>query len=121
MTSYRETFDRHRRLLCAPVVLAAVLALWFTLGTPKGVLRYQVTRAFAVTKQTAADVKSFIADADKAKAEAAYETTAAQSQVQKGSFAAKAKVMYKPAKKAGDTAPAAAAPPAEVYQTYEAR
>ena len=69
----------------------------------------------------AADVKSFIADADKAKEEAAYETTAAQSEVQKGHFAAKAKVMYKPMKKAGDAAPAAAAPPAEVYQTYEAR
>jgi hypothetical protein len=33
-----------------------------TLGTPKGVLRYQVTRAFAVTKQTAADVKSVMAE-----------------------------------------------------------
>jgi len=45
MTSYRETFDRHRRLLCAPVVLAAVLALWFTLGTPKA---YESTAALWV-------------------------------------------------------------------------
>jgi len=45
MTSYRETFDRHRRLLCAPVVLAAVLALWFTLGTPK---TYESTAALWV-------------------------------------------------------------------------
>ena len=72
---------------------------------------------------TVADVKTFIADADKAKAEAAYETTAAQSQVQKGQFAAKAKVMYKPAaKSAGVNAPpAAATPAAEVYETYQAR
>lgn len=33
-----------------------------TLGTPTGVLRYQVTRAFAVSKQTAADVKSVMAE-----------------------------------------------------------
>lgn len=71
---------------------------------------------------TAADVKTFIADADKAKEEAAYETTAAQSQVQKGHIAAKAKVMYKPAPpKAGTPAAPTAAAPAEVYQNYEAR
>jgi hypothetical protein len=33
-----------------------------TLGTAKGVLRYQVTRAFAVTKETAADIKSVMAE-----------------------------------------------------------
>jgi uncharacterized protein involved in exopolysaccharide biosynthesis len=35
MNAYRATFDRHRALLCAPVVVAASLALWFGLGTPK--------------------------------------------------------------------------------------
>lgn len=72
---------------------------------------------------TAADVKTFIADAEKAKAEAAYETKAAASELKKGSFAAKAKVMYKPAAppaRAG--APAAATPPStDVYETYQAR
>jgi hypothetical protein len=33
-----------------------------TLGTPKGMLNYRVTRAFAVTKQTAAEVKSVMAE-----------------------------------------------------------
>ena len=73
---------------------------------------------------TVTDVKTFIADAEKAKTEAAYETAAAASELKKGSFAAKAKVMYKPAKSAGINAAApAAAPPADVdvYETYQAR
>lgn len=45
MTSYRETFRRHRRLLLTPVVLAAVLALWFTLGSPKS---YEATASLWV-------------------------------------------------------------------------
>jgi hypothetical protein len=67
---------------------------------------------------TVADVKTFIADAEKAKTEAAYETRAAASELKKGSYAAKAKVMYKPAPKAD--APAAA-PATDVYETYQAR
>lgn len=71
---------------------------------------------------TVADVKTFIADAEKAKTETAYETPAAASELKKGSFAAKARVMYKPAKSAGVNAPpAAATPAAEVYETYQAR
>jgi uncharacterized protein involved in exopolysaccharide biosynthesis len=35
MTSYRETFRRHRRLLLAPIVLAMIFALWSALGAPK--------------------------------------------------------------------------------------
>lgn len=73
---------------------------------------------------TVTDVKTFIADAEKAKTEAAYETPAATSELKKGSFAAKARVMYKPAKSAGLNAPPAAAAPAadtEVYETYQAR
>ena len=74
---------------------------------------------------TAADVKTFIADAEKAKAEPAYETTAASGELKKGQFAAKAKVMYKPAPRPTN-APAAATPPApaadtDVYETYQAR
>ena len=68
---------------------------------------------------TVADVKTFIADAEKAKTEAAYETKAAASELKKGSFAAKAKVMYKPAPKAD--APVAATPATDVYETYQAR
>jgi hypothetical protein len=72
---------------------------------------------------TVADIKTFIADAEKAKTEAAYETPAAASEVKKGRFAAKAKVMYKPAaKSAGVNAPpVAAAPATDVYETYQAR
>jgi hypothetical protein len=71
---------------------------------------------------TAADVKTFIADAEKAKAEAAYETKAAASELKKGSYAAKAKVMYKPAAPPkGADAPTAAAPATDVYETYQAR
>jgi hypothetical protein len=67
---------------------------------------------------TADDVKTFISDAEKAKAEPAYETTAATGELKKGHVSAKAKVMYKPAPPAPN-APAAA--PADVYETYEAR
>ena len=69
---------------------------------------------------TVSDVKTFIADAEKAKSEAAYETKAAASELKKGSFAAKAKVMYKPAPAKAD-APAAATPATDVYETYQAR
>ena len=33
--SYIETFRRHKRLLCVPVVITTLLALWFAAGTPK--------------------------------------------------------------------------------------
>jgi ARG/rhodanese/phosphatase superfamily protein len=91
-------------------------------------LRSYITEAVDVKSTgkaapTVADVKSFIADAEKAKSEDAYATAAAASEVQKGQFSAKAKVMYKPAKSAGPAAATAAAPPAptEVYETYQAR
>lgn len=32
---YRETFDRHRLLFCAPIVLSVVVAMWSVLGSPK--------------------------------------------------------------------------------------
>jgi hypothetical protein len=35
MTSYRQTFRRHRRLLLLPVGLATFFALWSVLGSPK--------------------------------------------------------------------------------------
>lgn len=65
---------------------------------------------------TAADVKSFIADAEKVKAEPAYDTPAASTEVQKADYAAKSTVMYKMSKKAGPSAK-----PAKVYETYQAR
>ena len=35
MTSYRDTFHRHRPLLLAPIVLAGCLAFWTVAGSPK--------------------------------------------------------------------------------------
>jgi hypothetical protein len=35
MTSYRDTFRRHRPLLLAPIVVAACLAFWTVAGSPK--------------------------------------------------------------------------------------
>jgi uncharacterized protein involved in exopolysaccharide biosynthesis len=35
MTSYRDTFRRHRQLLLAPILLAGVLAFWTVAGSPK--------------------------------------------------------------------------------------
>jgi hypothetical protein len=71
---------------------------------------------------TADDVKTFIADAEKAKSEPAFATAASTGELKKGHYAAKAKVMYKPAPPAAN-APAAATPAAEtdVYETYQAR
>ena len=67
---------------------------------------------------TVDDVKTFIADAEKAASEPAYETAAASGELKKGHISAKAKVMYKPA----PAATAAPAPPAkDVYETYQAR
>ncbi len=89
-------------------------------------VRSYITEAIDVKKDkdakapTATDVKDFIADAEKAQEEAAYATDLADTSVKKGGKAAKAKVMYKPAKSAG----AAAAPAAEakpVYESYQAR
>ena len=64
---------------------------------------------------TAADIKSFVADAEKAKQENSYDTESANTSMKKGAHAAKSTVNYK---KAG-APPAAAAP--SVYETYEVR
>jgi hypothetical protein len=67
---------------------------------------------------SAADVRSFMADADKAAEHKSYDTAAAETVVNNGSYASKAKVDYKRAKPAAG-APAAAAP--AVYQNYQVR
>jgi hypothetical protein len=92
-------------------------------------VRSYITEAIDVKKQadakppTAKDVTDFIADAEKAQEEAAYETDLADTRMKKGAKAAKARVMYKPAKSAGagraDAAPAADAKP--VFESYQAR
>jgi len=71
---------------------------------------------------TPADVKSFMADADKAVEQKSYDTSAAETVINSGMHASKAKVGYKPRKAASDaaTAPAAAAEPT-VYQNYQAK
>jgi hypothetical protein len=70
---------------------------------------------------TAKDVDEFIADAEAAQEERTFETDLAESHVKKGGKAAKAKVMYKPARRP-DAAPTVAAPPAKsVYESYQVR
>ncbi len=67
---------------------------------------------------SAADVRAFIADAEKPAAEPAYETGAATSELKKGAYAAKARVMTKPeAPKMGK----AATPAKAVYESYQKR
>jgi hypothetical protein len=67
---------------------------------------------------TAGDVRAFIADAEKAKTEPAYETAAATSELKKGDFAAKATVHYKGGPRASKSA---GKPEKAVYETYQAR
>ena len=75
-----------------------------------------------VKAPTTADVKAFVADAEKAKTEASYTTDNADTNIKKGVHAAKASVMYKKSPPRGADADARfAAPPAAVYETYEAR
>lgn len=73
---------------------------------------------------TAVEVKSFMADADKAAEEKSYDTGAAETVTNTGERAYKAKVGYKkPARPAGTAAaPAADARPAPtVYENYQAK
>ena len=76
---------------------------------------------------TSTDVKTFMADADKAAEKKSYDTGAAETLVNTGERAYKAKVGYKLRKPAAAAAgakadPAAAAPPAPtVYENYQAR
>ena len=89
-------------------------------------VRSYITEAIDVKKQkdvkppTATDVKDFIADAEKAQEERAFETDLAESHMKKGGKAAKSRVMYKPAKGAGSAA-ADKAEPKPVYESYQAR
>ena len=88
-------------------------------------VRSYITEAIDVKKDkgmkvpTAKDVTDFIADAEKAQEETAFETDLSESQMKKGTKSAKAKLMYKPAKSADHDAPAAAAKP--VYESYQVR
>jgi hypothetical protein len=71
---------------------------------------------------TSAHIKAFMADADKAAEHKSYDTGAADTTVNRGERAFKAKVGYKraPAAKPEATAPAAAAEPT-VYENYQAK
>jgi hypothetical protein len=67
-----------------------------------------------------ADVKSFMADADKAAEQRSYDTAAAATVVNSGQHASKAKVDYK-RRSAGEAKPNAATPPAPaLYENYQA-
>jgi hypothetical protein len=84
-----------------------------------------LTEAIDITAQkdvkppSAADVKAFMADADKAAEKKSYDTAAAATVVNSGERASKAKVDYKP--RAGAATPSAAAPPAPaLYENYQA-
>jgi hypothetical protein len=87
-------------------------------------VRSYLTEAVDVAAQkdvkppSAADVKSFMADADKAAEQKSYDTAAAATVIQGGERASKAKVDYK---RAGDAKPSAATPPAPaLYENYQA-
>ncbi|HEX2691879.1 MAG TPA: DUF6569 family protein [Kofleriaceae bacterium] len=68
---------------------------------------------------SAADVRSFMFDADKAAENKSYDTAAATTVIKSGEHASKAKVDEKP--KAGHAAPGAATPPAPaLYENYQA-
>jgi hypothetical protein len=77
----------------------------------------------AAKPPSAADIKAFMADADKAEAAPSYDTKAAATMVKSGKHAAKAGVAYKPAAATpanGAPPPAAPATAAdEVYETYQ--
>jgi hypothetical protein len=88
-------------------------------------VRSYLTEAVDVARQkdvkppAPADVKAFMADADKAAEARSYDTAAAETKVNRGMHASKARVDYKPAK----AGPAAAAPVAAptVYENYQAK
>jgi hypothetical protein len=66
-----------------------------------------------------ADVKSFMADADKAAEQRSYDTAAAATVITSGAHASKAKVDYKQPR-AGGARPSAAAPAAPaLYENYQ--
>ncbi|HEY5928620.1 MAG TPA: DUF6569 family protein [Kofleriaceae bacterium] len=90
-------------------------------------VRSYITEAIDVKKQkdikvpTATDVKDFIADAEKAQEERAYETDLSESHMKKGMKSAKSRVMYKSRPKAGADAAAPAAEAKPVFESYQAR
>jgi ARG/rhodanese/phosphatase superfamily protein len=72
-----------------------------------------------VRPPSTADVKSFMADADKAAEQKSYDTAAAATVINSGERASKAQVQYK--RKADDAKPSAATPPAPaLYENYQA-
>jgi hypothetical protein len=68
-----------------------------------------------IAAPTAADVKTFMADADKAKEEKSYDNQAAETTRFKGEKALKSKVLYKPAKAMGKAAEK------PLYESYQAK
>jgi hypothetical protein len=79
-----------------------------------------IAAARDVKPPTTADVKKFMADADKAAEEKSYDTSAAETVVGSGAHASKAKVGYKLRKPAAN-ADAKAAPAPTVYENYQAK
>lgn len=67
-----------------------------------------------------ADVKAFIADADKAKEQKSYDTDLAETAKYDGDRAASSKVMYKPSKM-GKAGKYSAKKPAPMYETYQSK
>lgn len=88
-------------------------------------VRSYLTEAVDVAAQkdvkppSAADVKAFMADADKAAEQKSYDTAAAATVINSGARASKAKVDYKP--RASEAKPSAATPAAPaLYENYQA-
>lgn len=120
------------RMVGYAVALNGVVATVDLFGSPAlfkkletKLVRSYLTEAVDIATQkdikppSAADVKSFMFDADKAAEQKSYDTAAATTVINSGERASKAKVDYKP--KAGDARPSAATPPAPaLYENYQA-
>jgi hypothetical protein len=122
--------DDRARMIGFAVSLNGKVATIDRFGSPQlfGKLRDKLVHSYIIeavdvpavanaTHPDAAAIRAFIAEAEKPAATASYETDLASSELKKGEKAAKAKVMYKPAKGGGKMDKSA--PPATVYQNYQ--
>jgi hypothetical protein len=80
-----------------------------------------IAAAKDVKPPSPAEVKLFMADADKAAEQKSYDTDAAATVTNRGMRASKAKVDYKPAKRGPANAAAATPPAPALYENYQAK
>jgi hypothetical protein len=121
--------DERKRMIGYVVALNGKVATVDMFGSPKlfaklqkKLVRSYLTEAIDIAATTAAkpptvtDVKTFMADVDKAAEQESYATKAAHTRTKKGATAAKATVVYD---FTGDAVAAPAASAAPVYQNYQ--